>query len=85
VSAKRREPTISLAELAVGQSAWITGIRGNGAIRQRLLDMGVTRGTHVVVKRLAPLGDPIEIALKGYSLAIRRDEAQAITVRLDAE
>lgn len=85
MSAKRREPSISLAELGVGQSARITGIRGNGAIRQRLLDMGVTRGARVAVKRLAPLGDPIEIAVKGYSLAIRRDEARAIAVKLDAE
>lgn len=69
-----------LAEMAVGQSARIARVNGNGAIQQRLLDMGITRGAVVLVKRVAPLGDPIEISVKGYSLAIRRDEARTILV-----
>ncbi len=72
---------MSLADLGVGQSGRVVGVDGPGAIRQRLLDMGVTRGAEVRVQRLAPLGDPIEIALKGYSLAIRRSEAS--TIRLE--
>jgi len=70
-----------LADLAVGQSARVVRIETNGAIRQRLLDMGVTRGAEVLVKRVAPLGDPIEVSIKGYNLAIRRYEAQTIRVR----
>ena len=67
-----------LADLSVGQSARIARVEGNGAIRQRLLDMGFTRGAVVRVKRLAPLGDPMQISIKGYDLALRRYEAQAI-------
>lgn len=74
---------LCLADLAVGQSARITRVGANGAIRQRLLDMGVTRGTLVQVKRVAPLGDPIEVSVKGYALAIRKYEARAIRVALE--
>lgn len=71
---------MTLLELREGQSAKITKIGGRGAIRQRLLDMGVTRGTPVLVERRAPLGDPIEVSIKGYHLAIRKDEARHIEV-----
>lgn len=74
----------TLADMSVGGSGRILGISGQGAIRQRLLDMGVTRGATVVVKRVAPFGDPIEISIKGYDLAVRRAEAQAIRVEPDA-
>jgi len=70
----------SLADLRVGQSGQIARVDGNGALRQRLLDMGITRGATVRVQRLAPLGDPIEIAIKGYNLAIRRTEARSIYI-----
>ena len=63
-----------------GREVVITRIGGGGAIRQRLLDMGVMRGTRVRVERHAPLGDPIEICVKGYCLALRREEAASITV-----
>jgi ferrous iron transport protein A len=69
-----------LDQLIEGQRATIARIGGTGAIKQRLLDMGVTRGCEVQVARRAPLGDPIQIVLKGYSLAIRRDEARFIEV-----
>jgi Fe2+ transport system protein FeoA len=55
-------------------------VPGGGAIRQRLLDMGVTRGTELEVERVAPLGDPVEIFIKGYHLAIRKSEAEYIEV-----
>lgn len=71
----------SLAEVPEGERVRIRCMRpGGGAIRQRLLDMGVTRGTDLLVERCAPLGDPIEILIKGYHLAIRRGEAAYITV-----
>ncbi len=69
-----------LADARVGQLVRIARIEGGGPIRQRLLDMGVIRGTVVRIKRVAPLGDPIEISVKGYNLAIRKSEAQAIRV-----
>lgn len=74
---------LCLADLAIGESARITRVEANGAIRQRLLDMGVTRGSLVQVKRVAPLGDPIEVSVKGYDLAIRKYEARAIRVALE--
>jgi len=72
----------TLFDLTTGQSARIKRIRGQGAngIRQRLLDMGVTKGTPVFVERHAPLGDPVEVAIKGYHLAVRMSEARNIEV-----
>ncbi len=70
----------TLVDLLEGQEARIARIGGGGAIRQRLLDMGITRGTPVRVERRAPLGDPIEVTIKGYYLAIREDEARHIYV-----
>ncbi len=70
----------TLVDIEAGREAVIVKIRGGGAIRQRLLDMGVTRGTKVKVERHAPLGDPIEISVKGYLLALRGEEAAEIFV-----
>ncbi len=70
----------TLVDIQAGCEAVIVKIRGGGAIRQRLLDMGVTRGTKVKVERHAPLGDPIEISVKGYLLALRGEEAAEIFV-----
>lgn len=68
----------SLADLTVGQSGRISRLTGAGAVRQRLLDMGMIRGAVVELRRVAPLGDPLEISVKGYNLAIRRNEAESI-------
>jgi Fe2+ transport system protein FeoA len=74
--------TKTLFDLLSGDRARIVRVRGNGApgLRQRLLDMGITRGTELYVERHAPLGDPVEITLKGYSLALRMSEAKQIEV-----
>ena len=71
---------MNLAEAVQGQSVEIVKVGGAGAIRQRLLDMGVTRGTIVTVERYAPLQDPIHIKVKGYSLALRVAEGKVIEV-----
>tara|TARA_B100000609_G_scaffold90899_1_gene72557 strand:+ start:190 stop:423 length:234 start_codon:yes stop_codon:yes gene_type:complete len=70
----------TLLNLKPGDRATIRKIHRdtNGAIRQRLLDMGVNRGAEIVVERVAPLGDPVEILIKGYHLAIRKTEATLI-------
>lgn len=72
----------TLFDLKTGDKARIVRIRGGGAkgIRQRLLDMGVTRGTEIRVERHAPLGDPVEVTIKGYHLALRMSEAKDIEV-----
>ena len=73
---------LTLFDLVSGQSARIVRIRNTGAkgIRQRLLDMGITRGTVVRVERHAPMGDPVEIAILSYRLALRMNEAREIEV-----
>ena len=74
--------TKTLFDLVSGDRARILRIRGGGSlsIRQRLLDMGVTRGSEVKVERHAPLGDPVEVFVKGYYLALRMNEAKEIEV-----
>ncbi len=72
---------MTLNDIEEGQEATISRLTGNGAVRQRLMDMGLMRGVKVRVERRAPLGDPIAIRLMGYSLAIRSDEARMIEVK----
>lgn len=73
--------TGTLDQATAGRRARIVRIRpGGGAIRQRLLDMGVTKGAELLVERVAPIGDPIEVFIKGYHLAIRKSEAAFIDV-----
>ncbi|MBN1669421.1 MAG: ferrous iron transport protein A [Kiritimatiellae bacterium] len=71
---------LSLADLREGETAEIIRIGGRGALRQRLLDMGLTRGTRIKVERYAPLRDPIELSVKGYLLALRVEEGRQIEV-----
>lgn len=71
----------SLRELKPGEKAVITKISGEGAVKRRLMDMGVTRGTEVLVRKVAPLGDPIEVNIRGYELTFRKTEAENIFVR----
>jgi len=70
-----------LSELPIGADAEIVRIGACGEIKRRLLEMGVVRGSRVVVERVAPLGDPIEIHVKGYHLSLRREEAAMIEVK----
>lgn len=70
----------SLSQLAPGQSARVSRIDGQPSVRQRLQEMGLIRGTHVRFVRVAPLGDPIEIRVRGYSLSLRRQEAELVIV-----
>lgn len=71
---------MTLDQLNVGQSGLIKTIGGNGPLRCRLLDMGLTPRTKVTVIKVAPMGDPLELRLRGYELTIRRADAQDITV-----
>ena len=71
---------LSLAKLPIGTQARVIAVDGSGAIARRLMEMGVVPGAPVRVIKAAPLGDPIEIRVRGYHLALRRTEAQTITV-----
>ena len=76
---------MTLDNLAVGQSAKITAVNGDGALRCRLLDMGLIPKTIVTLQKVAPMGDPIEIHVRGYELTIRKEEAQKIEVSAEVE
>ena len=69
-----------LCELRPGQSAVVQAVGGEGTLHKRLLEMGLTPGTRVTLRRAAPLGDPIEIGLRGYALTLRRQDAARVTV-----
>ena len=71
----------SLKELKPGEKAVITRINGEGAIRRRLMDMGITSGTEVLIRKVAPLGDPVEVNIRGYELTFRKSEAENIIVK----
>ena len=71
---------MTLNELNIGDSAAITAVGGEGALRCRLLDMGLTPRTVVTLRKVAPMGDPIEIHVRGYELTLRVEDARQITV-----
>ena len=71
---------MTLDELGIGKTATIIKVAGTGALRRRLLDMGLTPKTEVMVRKMAPLGDPMEICLRGYELTIRKDDAKNIEI-----
>src|SRR5438128_2007850 len=73
----------SLDILPIGATARVTGVSGSGAVARRLLEMGVVPGAPVRIIKAAPLGDPIEVRVRGYHLALRRTEAQTISVMSD--
>ena len=71
---------MTLNELKIGEAAKVLRINGEGAVKRRIMDMGITKGTEVTVRKVAPLGDPIELTVRGYELSIRKDEAAKIEV-----
>jgi len=71
---------MTLNEVKPGQTTTIARLRGDGAVKRRIMDMGLTKGAQVTVRKVAPLGDPIELTVRGYELSIRKDEAAAIEV-----
>ena len=81
-SLTERKSTMSLADLRPGQSGRVRQIEGQGAVRQRLLDMGILPDANVEMTRIAPAGDPLWIRLQGFELALRRDEAMTILVEV---
>ena len=70
----------TLRDTAVGETVRVSKIRGEGAVRRRIMDMGVTKNTTVHVRKVAPLGDPVEVTVRGYELSLRKDDAEMIEV-----
>ena len=71
---------MTLAEIKVGQDAVLRTIGGQGELRHHLLDMGLTPGTEVTLRKVAPMGDPIEVELRGYELTLRLEDARKIEI-----
>lgn len=69
-----------LSEFTVGESGTVKAVTGEGRIRRRLFDMGVTPGASVTLRKKAPLGDPIEVTLRGYELTLRKSEAACVSI-----
>lgn len=70
----------TLRDVKVGETVCVVKLHGEGALRRRIMDMGITRGTSVYVRKVAPLGDPVEITIRGYELSIRKGDADCIEV-----
>ena len=70
----------TLKDVNIGATAKVVKLSGEGAIKRRIMDMGITKGVIVRVKRVAPLGDPIEITVRGYELSLRKEDAKMIEV-----
>lgn len=71
---------MTLNELEVGKTAKVVRLNGEGAVKRRIMDMGITKGCEVTVRKVAPLGDPLELTVRGYELTIRKDEAEKIEI-----
>jgi ferrous iron transport protein A len=70
----------TLKDVSVGSTVTVKKLEGDGAAKRRIMDMGITKGTSVYVRKVAPLGDPIEVTVRGYELSLRKAEAEKIIV-----
>lgn len=70
----------TLKDVKVGKSARVLKVHGEGAIRRRIMDMGITKGVEIYVRKMAPLGDPMELTVRGYELSLRKADADMIEV-----
>lgn len=72
----------TLRDVKVGGTATVVKVHGEGALRRRIMDMGITKGVQIYVRKVAPLGDPIELTVRGYELSLRKADAEMIEVEL---
>ena len=70
----------TLKDVKVGQSATVARLHGEGPVRRRIMDMGITKGVEIYVRKVAPLGDPMELNLRGYELSLRKADAEMIEI-----
>ena len=71
---------MTLRDVSVGQTVKVTRLNGDGPAKRRIMDMGITKGVEVYVRKVAPLGDPVEITVRGYELSLRKADAEMIEV-----
>ncbi|MBQ7352638.1 MAG: ferrous iron transport protein A [Clostridia bacterium] len=72
---------MTLKEVKVGETVTVTKVAGDGVVRRRIMDMGITRGVEIYVRKVAPLGDPIELTVRGYELSVRKQDAEMVIVK----
>ncbi len=72
---------MTLKEVGIGDTCTVVKLHGEGAVKRRIMDMGITKGVEVYVRKVAPLGDPIEVTVRGYELSLRKDDAALIEVK----
>ena len=70
----------TLKEVPCGQTVKVTKLNGEGPVKRRIMDMGITKNSEIYVRKVAPLGDPVEITVRGYELSLRRDDAESVEV-----
>lgn len=70
----------TLKNIKIGQSVKVVKLHGEGAVKRRIMDMGITKGVELTIRKVAPLGDPIELTVRGYELSIRKEDADMIEV-----
>lgn len=70
----------TLRQLGIGGSSKVVKLHGEGAVKRRIMDMGITKGVEIFVRKVAPLGDPLEVTVRGYELSIRKADAEMIEV-----
>lgn len=70
----------TLRDVKVGETVSVVKLHGEGAIKRRIMDMGITKGTKVYVRKVAPFGDPVEVTVRGYELSLRKEDAEMIEV-----
>ena len=72
---------MTLGDAAVGSTVVVTKIEGDSAYKRRIMDMGITKGSELFIRKVAPLGDPVEITVRGYELSVRKNDAQCVQVK----
>lgn len=70
----------TLKDARIGDTVTVKRLNGEGAVKRRLMDMGITKGTNIFIRKVAPLGDPIEITVRGYELSVRKADAEMIEI-----
>ena len=72
---------MTLGDAKVGSTVVVTKIEGDSAYKRRIMDMGITKGSEIFIRKVAPLGDPVEITVRGYELSVRKNDAQCVQVK----
>ena len=71
----------TLRDVKNGETVQVCKLHGSGAVKRRIMDMGITKGSELYIRKVAPLGDPVEITVRGYELSVRKDDAQCVQVK----